>query len=82
VKSDVPALILAGQFDPNTPGADSQQVAQALSHSTLVEIPGAGHGVLRPPETSCAWNITAAFLAAPQTKPDTKCVSSLSARFQ
>jgi pimeloyl-ACP methyl ester carboxylesterase len=43
VRSDVPALVLAGALDPISPPEWATSAAQSLSHSTLIVRPGAGH---------------------------------------
>ena len=44
VSSDVPALILSGEFDPVTPPRWGEQAAQTLSNSRHIVAPGTGHG--------------------------------------
>jgi 3-oxoadipate enol-lactonase len=39
----VPALILVGEEDTLTPPAESEAIARALPHASLVRIAGAGH---------------------------------------
>ena len=46
VESDVPTLILEGEFDPVTPLAYAEAVARHRSNSHLDEFPGVGHNVL------------------------------------
>jgi pimeloyl-ACP methyl ester carboxylesterase len=43
VRSDVPALVLAGALDPISPPEWAASAARSLTHSTLVVRPGAGH---------------------------------------
>jgi pimeloyl-ACP methyl ester carboxylesterase len=43
VRSDVPALVLAGALDPISPPEWATSAARSLTHSTLVVRPGAGH---------------------------------------
>jgi pimeloyl-ACP methyl ester carboxylesterase len=72
VSSDVPTLVLSGQFDPITPPAYGQLAASTLSQSFSYEIPGAGHGSsLMVP---CPQNIALAFFDQPTTAPDTTCL--------
>jgi pimeloyl-ACP methyl ester carboxylesterase len=44
VKSDVPVLVISGEFDPVTPPAWGDAVAEHLSNSIHVVVPGGGHG--------------------------------------
>ena len=69
VVSDIPTLILAGQYDPVTPPAWGQMVAQSLENSFYFEFPGIGHGAAISGK-ECPLNITLAFLDDPTAKPD------------
>ena len=72
VRSDIPTLILAGEFDPVTPPSSGMAVAANLSNATFVEFPAAGHGIVL--EGDCAKSIINAFLDG-EDAPDTSCVS-------
>lgn len=75
VSSDIPTLVLNGEFDPVTPTAWAQQVAANLSSSFFYEIPSGGHA---PSLTDpCAQSIVRAFLADPTTAPDTACIADI-----
>lgn len=71
VTSDIATLVLAGEYDPITPPADSRGAADALGNATYVEFPGIGHGAVRSHE--CADGIFHAFLEAPGAPLDTSC---------
>ncbi len=75
VVSAVPALILAGTFDPITPPRWGQITAQRLRNSVYVEVPTGGHGVydIDP----CPLDITLAFLDNPNRVPDTGCLADM-----
>ena len=45
VESAIPALVLAGSYDPATPPEGSRQVADTLTNSTFLLVEPAGHGV-------------------------------------
>jgi pimeloyl-ACP methyl ester carboxylesterase len=45
VRGNAPSLLLSGQLDPVTPPSWGEQVAQALTPSRHVIVPGGGHGV-------------------------------------
>jgi len=45
VKSDVPVLILTGQWDPVTPPSNGDRVAKTLSNSLHIVVPSGGHGL-------------------------------------
>ena len=80
IKSDIPTLVLEGQFDPVTPPAYGQAVAQNLSKSFYVEFPFQGHSQAVP-GNACSLAILSGFFAHPTAKPDSTCTSQLSIKF-
>jgi pimeloyl-ACP methyl ester carboxylesterase len=76
VQSDVPALVLAGAYDPVTPPDWSRATAEHLPHSAYVEFAGYGHDVTL--DNPCATALQAAFLADPHAPLDTSCVRAAS----
>ena len=75
VTSDVPTLVMAGDYDPITPPADGQAVAERLERATYVEFPGLGHAVSTAGE--CPTSIATSFFTDPDTAPDTSCASEM-----
>jgi pimeloyl-ACP methyl ester carboxylesterase len=75
VVSDIPVLILNGQFDPITPAPNGAKAARTLSHSTQVTFSQNGHGALFSGD--CADQIVVDFMNAPQETPDTSCVEQI-----
>ncbi|MBI1278672.1 MAG: alpha/beta fold hydrolase [Anaerolineaceae bacterium] len=75
VKSDIPTLVVSGEYDPITPPQYGQETAATLSNSYFFEFPGAGHGVI--PSSECALSIAQAFLKDPNTKPDSACIADM-----
>jgi pimeloyl-ACP methyl ester carboxylesterase len=75
VSSQIPALVLAGEYDPITPPAWGRQVAATLDNATYVEFPGLGHGV--SVDHPCPLEIALAFLAAPEEQPSRSCVAGM-----
>ena len=75
VESDIPALILAGEFDQNTPSYWGQLVSETLRNSHYIEFPGTGHGVLGHGE--CAAAVISEFYDHPLRRPDDRCVREL-----
>jgi pimeloyl-ACP methyl ester carboxylesterase len=73
VSSDVPTLVLSGQFDPITPPAWGKLAASTLSKSFFYEVPGAGHGSSL--SVACPQKIALAFFDQPTSAPDTTCLS-------
>jgi pimeloyl-ACP methyl ester carboxylesterase len=75
VLSDVPALVLAGGYDPATPPYWSESAAATLGNAVYVEFPTLGHGIMR--SNSCGLSIGLAFIDDPTGSPDTTCVDQL-----
>ncbi len=74
VQSDVPTLLLAGQFDPITPPAYAQAAAESLSSAYVAVDPIASHGVAF--NGGCADAIVQQFLRSPHSQPDTACLAT------
>lgn len=75
VTSGIPALVLAGSFDPVTQPETTRVVAERLDTATFALFPNIGHGVTGNGE--CQTAMLQQFLADPATPVDTSCVSSL-----
>lgn len=76
VESDVPALILAGEYDPITPPAYGFLAAETLPNSHVVVLRGLGHDPITT-GGECAMSIATEFLADPNVEPDTACTDRL-----
>lgn len=76
VRSDIPALVFAGAFDPVTAHAETEAAARHLTNATYVLFPDAGHGVVRP-DATCAEAMVIAFLDTPDSDVDTTCVATI-----
>ena len=63
VRSDLPVLLLSGQFDPITPPVFAEDAASGFSAATLVTQDGRGHGIWSGNE--CIGRIVDAFVADP-----------------
>jgi pimeloyl-ACP methyl ester carboxylesterase len=75
VTSDLPTLVLSGEYDPITPPNYNQAVAKTLSKSFLFEFPGIGHGVsISDP---CPMGIAKAFLNQPSATPVSTCIEAM-----
>ena len=75
VASEIPALVLAGSYDPITPPAATEQVAEALTDSTFILVDPAGHWITG--YYPCIDLIEAAFLDHPTAELDTACVDEI-----
>lgn len=74
VISDIPTLILAGEWDPTTPPSYGRLAAEALARSYLFEFPATGHFVF-PARPSCSVPIVEQFLNDPLAQPDGRCAA-------
>ena len=75
VASDIPALLLAGKYDPLTPVGWAELAAETLPRSYIYEIPDAAHAVFITSE--CAQSLMAQFLDDPMVAPDAACIDML-----
>ena len=73
VVSDVPALLLSGNFDPITPPVYADMAAQTLTTAYSFVLPYVGHGVLR--SHRCAVDIALDFINTPHNEPDSDCIA-------
>jgi pimeloyl-ACP methyl ester carboxylesterase len=74
LRSDVPTLVLSGEFDPITPPAYGQHAAATLTQRFVYTLPGTGHGA---GQTPCGLAIMRAFWNAPTRHPDVSCIDTL-----
>lgn len=79
VSTDIPILILQGEFDTRTPLQNGITLADQLDNATLVIVPQAGH------ETwgagNCPAQIGIEFIRNPEQAPDTSCLQQRQERF-
>lgn len=73
VRSDIPTLLLVGEYDPITPPAWAELAAQTLTNGYLYEVPGIGHAVAF--SSGCGQQIALRFLWEPSTAPDSACLA-------
>lgn len=76
VISDIPALVLAGEYDPVTSPVFTQAAAKNLSGSYFYQLPYFGHAV--QDQSNCANQLAADFIRDPRSEPDTTCLQNLS----
>jgi pimeloyl-ACP methyl ester carboxylesterase len=80
-RSDVPALILTGQWDPVTPPIYGDTAAKYLSKSAHIIVPHGGHGFSGLNGLDCIDNLIASFIERGTTAGlDRSCVNSISRR--
>lgn len=77
ISSDIPTLIMAGEYDPITPPAWGELAAQTLSNSSYYFVPGVGHGASVAGD--CPKSIAMDFWNDPITPPEAACLSNMSA---
>ena len=80
VTSDIPALVLAAEYDAYTPPDWGRKAASRLSHSFFFEIPWAGHGPAF--SVPCVADMVSDFIEKPSERPDGECVSKTRAQFK
>jgi hypothetical protein len=73
IGSDIPALVLAGEFDPRTPPEYARVVAAGLTQARVLEIPWHGHEYA----LECVNRIERDFFNAPRGVPASGCLDSL-----
>jgi pimeloyl-ACP methyl ester carboxylesterase len=74
VKSNIPALIFSGEFDPDTPPAWGRLVASWFPNSFFYEVKNTSHGAMN---NRCTFaEIPSSFLRNPTSKPDSTCLST------
>jgi hypothetical protein len=79
VVSDIPTLVMSGEFDPNTPPGGGSLVAETLSNSYVYVFPGISHSVLS--NSLCTQSITVDFLDDPTHEPDASCIADMGVQF-
>ncbi|MFN8420464.1 MAG: alpha/beta hydrolase [Anaerolineae bacterium] len=75
VESDIPTLVVAGEFDPITPAKWAQSAASHLPNSFYFLFPGGGHGVIDL--NDCSKGVMQAFLDDPTQEPETSCIADI-----
>lgn len=78
VKSDLPVLILTGQWDPVTPPSNGERAAKTLTNSLHVVVPSGAHGLNGLEGTDCIDKLIVEFVGRGTTKGlDTACVKNI-----
>lgn len=74
VVSDIPTLLLAGEYDTATPPRYAQLAAETLTNGYVVEFPHMGHVVMNGVQ-SCPMGVILDFLDDPSTPPNSTCAN-------
>lgn len=72
--SNIPTLILFGEFDPATPRPDALTARAFFAGATLIEIEGASHAPFYTDD--CTKGIALAFISAPRAAVDQACLAT------
>jgi pimeloyl-ACP methyl ester carboxylesterase len=81
VVSDVPVLIITGQYDPATPPADARAAASRLGNARVVIVPHGGHSAAGLTGADCIAGLETAFIDDPDpAKLDIGCVAGIHRR--
>ena len=81
VRSDVPVLILTGEWDPVTPPANGDYVARSFSNSLHVVVPHGAHGLGGLDGLDCINRLSTEFVERGTAKGlDTSCVKNVRRR--
>ena len=75
VVSDIPTLVMAGNYDFQTPVSWNRSAFVNLSNSYYVQFPMSGHGVIA--QSQCAKDVARAFIDTPYRQPDSSCTGDL-----
>jgi pimeloyl-ACP methyl ester carboxylesterase len=81
VRSDVPVLILTGEWDPVTPPANGDFVARTMPNSLRIVVPHGAHGLGGLEGLDCVERLSTEFVERGTTKDlDTSCVNNIRRR--
>ena len=75
VSSNIPSLILSGDYDPVTPPSFAQETAAYLERAYTFEFEGQSHSIIT--SNKCGMELVVAFLDQPDTPPDELCLDDL-----
>ena len=74
--SDIPTLVLSGEYDPTRAAGYDQMLAATLRRGVVVAVPNTGHGVLIS-SGLCTNGLALAFINDPGRQLDTTCAASV-----
>jgi pimeloyl-ACP methyl ester carboxylesterase len=73
VRSDIPTLIITGEYDMRTTAEDAHRIARTLSHAYVYVLPGMGHSGLGP----CGLDLVRQFVENSSRPPDASCLTRM-----
>ncbi len=73
VESDIPTLLLSGEYDPVTPPAFAEKALKTLSNAQHLVAKGQGHIVAN---RGCMPKIVTAFIEEPEQELETECMNN------
>ncbi len=82
VTSDIPVLLLAGEYDPVTPSAYARSAASHLRNSHLFVFRGMGHWLTANPVSTCPQTLVLQFLNDPKRRPGAGCFKEWKPRWE
>jgi pimeloyl-ACP methyl ester carboxylesterase len=74
VYSDIPTLVMAGEYDPITPPRWGRLAAETLSNGFFYEFPGLSHGASF---YACPRQMALSFIDDPTVSPDASCMAEM-----
>ena len=77
LSSDIPTLIMAGEYDPATPPAYAQLAAEQLSRATVITVPAHSHHFPLSAKAECTVSLMTVFFDAPTQPIDQQCLSKI-----
>lgn len=78
VRSDIPVLLVSGEFDPVTPPSAAERTAQAFPNHTHVVVPGGGHGLGGMQGVECVDSLVVRFVRQGNGRGlDTSCLARI-----
>lgn len=75
VSSDIPTLLLSGDYDPVTPPSFARETAAYLKRAYTFEFEGQSHNLVA--SHACGMELVGTFLDQPETPPDDSCLGDL-----
>lgn len=73
VRSDIPTLIITGEYDMRTTAEDAQRIARTLTQAYVYVLPGMGHSGLG----ACGQDLVRQFVDNSSRPPDASCLTKM-----